>query len=128
MPENMFKSKNKRFRTVNLEECSFSELSFICDRLSLDTKKSVFLKKLIHECFEIMSTYRENSAVLLFDGTMNKLILTSSGDSVLECGIRPVEPITAEIEKNAKPIIKIIPEKKAKPIISKFPAKVKTID
>ena len=113
MVNTILKSKNKLFRTVNLEERSFSELSYICDRLSLDTKKSVLLKKLIHEVFEIMSTYRENSAVLLFDGTMHKLILTSSGDSVLECGIRNVEPEIAEIEKNAEVIVKIIPEKKA---------------
>ena len=111
MTKNILKSKNKLFRTVNLEEQSFSELSFICDRLSLDTKKSVFLKKLIHECFEIMSTYRENSAVLLFDGTLHKLILTSSGDSILEFGIRNVEPETAEIEKNAEVIISKFPSK-----------------
>ena len=49
MTEEILKSKTKRFRTVNLEERSFSELSYIVDRLSLDTKKSVFLNKLIHE-------------------------------------------------------------------------------
>ena len=118
MPKNLLKSRNKRFRTVNLELSSFSELSFICDRLSLDTKKSVFSKKLIENVFDIFSTYKKGSAILFYDGTGNKLILTSSGDSVLECGIRPVEPITAEIEKNSEPIISVfsVKEKKVKKV------------
>ena len=115
MPENLLKSKNKpknkRFRTVNLEERSFSELSFICDRLS--SRKSVFLKNLISQLFDVFSEYKKGSCNMFYDSVRGKIIITVTGNSYIECGMRGVEPEIAEIEKNAEPII------------SKFPAKVK---
>ena len=71
------------------------------------------MKRLINELFDIFSTYKKGSAVLFYDGTMSKLILTSSGDSIIEFGVRPVDPETAKKEAEAPPIIVKLPSKKA---------------
>ena len=114
----------KRFKSIKIDEKGYDYLSFIADRLN--QKKSVFLRRLLDEVFEIMSTYRKGSAVLFYDGTGNQLILTSSGDSVLEFGIRPVEdPEIAKKEASTPPIVKLISEK---PLITKFPCKVEKKD
>ena len=101
----------KRFKSIKIDENGYDYLSFIADRLN--QKKSVFLRRLLDEVFEIMSTYRKGSAVLFYDGTMNQLILTSSGDSILEFGVRPVDPETAKKEAETPPIeIRIEKEEK----------------
>ena len=100
----------KRFKSIKIDEKGYDYLSFIADRLN--QKKSVFLRRLLDEVFEIMSTYRKGSAILFYDGTGNKLVLTSSGDSILEFGVRPVNPETAKEESNA-PAIEINIENEA---------------
>ena len=97
----------KRFKSLNVEEKSFDYLSFISDRLNM--KKSVVLRLLLDELFDLFSEYRKGSCNIFFDSTRGQLILTVTGDSILEVGTYPAPNL--EQESRVKPIVKIIPVK-----------------
>ena len=99
----------KVFKCVNLEESSFSELQFIVDRLS--QKKSVFLKTLIHELFDVFNEFKKDSCNIFYDSVRGKVIVTVTGDSYLKLGTYPAP--TLKDEAKANPIKVILPDKKS---------------
>lgn len=100
----------KRFKSIKIEEKSYDYLNFIADRLN--QKKSVFLRRLLDELFDLFSEYRKGSCNIFFDSTRGQLILTVVGSSYIECGIRQAE--TAEQENKAEPVIVKLPSKETK--------------
>ena len=91
-------AENKVFRTIKLEELSFSQLSFICDRLG--KKKSVFMKELLEQLFDIFSDLKPNSANIFYLGSGNQLIINAVGQSYLVTGSfqKPANAPDSEID------------------------------
>ena len=75
--------KKKVFKTIKVEEESFLQLCFICDRLG--KKKSVFMKELVTQLFDIFSDLRKGAGIL-FDVNGNKLVVLAYGKSNLVTG------------------------------------------
>jgi len=74
----------KSFKSVNVEELSFSQLEFICDRLN--TKKSVFLGLLLENLFDIFSNIKKGTGGISFDVSGQKLTIISYGKVVVVSG------------------------------------------
>jgi hypothetical protein len=76
--------RKKLFKTLKLEEGSFSQLEFICDRLNM--KKSVFLRLLLESVFDIFSNIRKGTGGISFDVSGDKLVITSHGKNIVVSG------------------------------------------
>jgi len=94
--------RNKVFKTVKLEEESFSQLSFICDRLG--KKKSVFMRELLEQLFDIFSDLKPKTANIFYLPTGNKLIINAVGQSYLVTGTfpMPTEATPEQVDSEVK--------------------------
>lgn len=94
--------KNKVFKTIKVEEKSFSQLSFICDRLG--KKKSIFMKELLENLFDIFSDLKPKTANIFYLPTGNKLIINAVGQSYLITGTfpMPTEATPEQVDSEVK--------------------------
>ena len=73
-------------------------------------KKSVVLRRLLDELFDLFSEYKSGSCNLFYDARRGQLLLTASGSSIIEFGVIPAP--TVKEEAKVPPVIVKLPEKK----------------
>lgn len=94
--------KYGKFKTIKTDEKTFEYITFIASRLNW--KKTVLMRRLFKELFDVCSDLKKESANIFFDSHRGQLILTIFGDSYLEFGT--IRSPNAEAEAKEKPIIR----------------------